>query len=98
MMRRYMIERTVPGAGKLTPEELRGMAARSNEVIRNLGPDIKWIQSYITDDAITCIYMAANEQILREHASRGPFPLTRITEVKSVFDPSTATAPTETRR
>ena len=97
-MQKYIIERHVPGAGKLTADELRSMSARSNEVLRTLGPDIKWIQSFVTDDAITCIYLAANEEILREHATRGPFPLTRIIEVKSVFDPSTAGAPAEARR
>ena len=91
-MKRYMIERQVPGAGKLTADELKAMAARSNEVIAGLGPGIQWVQSYISDDAITCIYLANNEDILRQHASRGPFPITRITEVTSMFDPSTAGA------
>jgi Protein of unknown function (DUF4242) len=91
-MKRYMIERHVPGAGKLTPDELRVMAGRSNEVIAGLGPGIQWVHSYISDDAITCIYLADNEDLLRQHASRGPFPITRISEVKSMFDPSTAGA------
>lgn len=92
-MPRYLIERHIPGAGKLTPEELRGIATRSNAVLATLGPDIQWIHSYVTADAITCVYRAANEQIVREHGSRGPFPVTRIAEIRSIIDPSTADAP-----
>lgn len=68
------------------------MSGRSNEVIAGLGPGIQWVHSYISDNAVTCIYLADNEEILRQHASRGPFPLPRITEVTSIFDPSTACA------
>ena len=96
-MRKYLIERHIPGAGKLTADELRGISARSNAVLAALGPEIQWINSYVTDDAITCVYMAANEDLLREHASRGPFPITRITEVRAVIDPSTANARAEAR-
>jgi hypothetical protein len=97
-MPRYLIERHIPGAGKLTPDELRGIATRSNEVLAAMGPQIQWIQSFVTEDAITCVYVAASEDLIREHASRGPFPITRISEVKSVIDPSTAATPATARR
>jgi hypothetical protein len=96
-MPRYLIERHIPEAGKLTPDELRGIATRSNEVLAAMGPQIQWIQSFVTEDAITCVYVAASEDLIREHASRGPFPITRISEVKSVIDPSTATTPAAAR-
>jgi hypothetical protein len=89
-MPKYLIERHIPGAGKLTPEDLGGIAARSNAVLAEMGPQIQWIQSCVSDDAITCVYVAANEEMLRQHVSRGPFPVTRIVEIKAVIDPSTA--------
>lgn len=89
-MPRYLIDRHIPGAGKLSREELRGIATRSNAVLATLGPDIQWIHSYVSDDAITCVYRAANEQLLRDHASKGPFPITRVVEIRAVIDPSTA--------
>jgi hypothetical protein len=91
-MRRYLIERQIPGAGNLTPDELSGIAARSNGVLAALGPGIRWLESYVTDDRITCVYEAASEAIVREHAARGGFPVTRISEIRSVIDPSTAAA------
>ena len=90
-MPKYLIERHIPGAGRLSPEDLRGIAARSNAVLAEMGPQIQWIQSYVSDDAITCVYVAVNEELLRQHGSRGPFPVTRIVEIKAVIDPSTAT-------
>lgn len=97
-MRRFLIERHIPGAGRLTPEELRGIAARSNDVLAKLGPQIEWVESYVTADAITCVYMAESEDILREHGIRGNFPVTRVSEVKAVIDPSTADAAVEAKR
>ncbi len=89
-MVRFLIERDIPGAGKLTPEELRGIAARSNGVIEQIGPGIRWIQSYVTDDRITCVYEASSEDIIRDHAARGGFPATRISDIKAIIDPTTA--------
>jgi hypothetical protein len=94
----YLIERNIPGAGKLTAEDLRGIATRSNAVLAEMGPQIQWIQSFVTDDAITCVYVAANEDLLRQHAARGPFPITRVAEVRAVIDPSTARVPVDAGR
>jgi hypothetical protein len=80
----------MPGAGDLNAEQLRAISAKSNGVIEGLGPGIHWEQSYVTADQITCIYRAENEQILREHAERGGFPITRISEVMSGICPETA--------
>jgi hypothetical protein len=93
-MKRYLIEREIPGAEKLTPEELQGIATRSNNVLRTLGADIQWIQSYVSENKITCVYLAANEQIVREHASRGGFPANRVAEVVNIIDPTTEGGPT----
>lgn len=89
-MPRYVIERGVPGAGKLAPDELSEISRKSCGVIAELGPHIQWVQSYVTDDRIYCTYVATNEEILREHARRGGFPADRITQVRSVIDPTTA--------
>jgi hypothetical protein len=89
-MQRYLIEREIPGAGNLAPAELSGIAARSNGVIEALGPGIRWVESYVTADRITCVYEADNEAILRQHAARGGFPVTRIAEVRAMLDPSCA--------
>jgi hypothetical protein len=91
-MKRYLIEREIPGAEKLTAEELRGIATRSNNVLRTLGADIQWIQSYVSENRITCVYLAAGEQIVREHASRGGFPANRVAEVVNIIDPTTGEA------
>lgn len=88
-MPKYLIQRQLPGAGALTPEDLRGIARRSNTVLAELGPEIRWIQSFVSDDAITCVYEAPSEALLREHAIRGPFPITRVVEVRNTIDPST---------
>ena len=91
-MKRYLIEREIAGAEKLTPEELRGIAGRSNNVLRTLGPEIQWIQSLVSKDRITCVYLAANEEIVRQHASRGGFPANRVAEVVAIIDPTTEEA------
>jgi hypothetical protein len=88
-MKRFLIEREIPGAEKLTPEELQGIATRSNNVLRTLGSDIQWIQSFVSENKITCVYLATNEQIVREHASRGGFPANRVAEVVNIIDPTT---------
>jgi hypothetical protein len=89
-MPKYVIERELPGAGKLTPQELQAVSQKSCSVLRNLGPAIQWVHSYVTDDKIYCIYNAPNEKLIRDHASQGGFPANRISEVKSIIDPTTA--------
>ena len=87
-MPKFVIERELPGAGKLTPAELKDISAKSNKVLSNLGPEIRWLQSYVTDDKIYCVYVAPDEDILVEHARCGGFPVDRITTVSAVIDPS----------
>jgi hypothetical protein len=86
-MPQYVIGRTLPGAGRLSPTELRGIAQKSNSVIRELGPDIQWVQSYVVDDKLYCIYYAKNPEIIREHARCGGFPADRITAVATILTP-----------
>jgi hypothetical protein len=89
-MPKYVIERELPGAGKMSPGELQGVAQKSCGVLRNLGPEIQWVQSYVTDDKIYCVYIAPNAEIVREHAKQGGFPANTVAQVRSVIDPSTA--------
>lgn len=91
-MRKYLIERTVPGAGQLDSAALAAITEQSNKVIRDLGPDIQWVHSYVSDDRITCVYLANGEEIIREHGRCGGFPVDTIYEVRNVIDPSTADA------
>jgi hypothetical protein len=89
-MPKYVIEREIPNAGKLSESELQGISQKSCGVLRNLGPQIQWVQSYVTDHKVYCVYIAPNEEMVREHAKQGGFPANRISEVKSVIDPTTA--------
>lgn len=89
-MPKYVIEREIPGAGKLLPQELQAVAQKSCAVLSRMGPAIQWVQSYVTDDKVYCVYIAANEAILREHAEQGGFPANRISQIRSVIDPSSA--------
>ena len=89
-MPKYVIEREIPGAGKLTPDELQAISQKSCGVLNHLGPQIQWIESYVTDDKIYCIYRAPSEELVRQHAKEGGFPANRISQIKSVIDPSTA--------
>ena len=89
-MPKYVIERDIPGVGKLSPEELRAISQKSCSVLNNLGPQIQWVESFVTGDKIYCVYIAPNEEMVREHARQGGFPANRISEVKSVIDPTTA--------
>lgn len=89
-MPKYVIERDLPGAGKLTPDELRGVSQKSCNVLSKLGPDIQWIHSYVTADKIYCIYRAPNEAMIREHAKQGGFPANKISEVSTIIEPTTA--------
>ena len=89
-MPKYVIERVVPGASKMTPAELKTMSQRSCNVLNQLGPQIQWVQSYVTDNKIYCVYIAPNEEMVREHAKQGGFPANRISRIDSVIDPTTA--------
>jgi hypothetical protein len=89
-MPKYVIERTVPGAGQMDATALAAIANASNGVLRTLGPDIQWVHSYVSDDRITCVYVAASEDVIREHARCGNFPCDAVHEVRAVIDPTTA--------
>jgi hypothetical protein len=89
-MPKYVIERDLPGAGDLSPAQLQGVAQKSCGVLKNLGPEIQWVHSYVTQDKIYCIYIAPDEKMVREHANQGGFPANRISEVMSVIDPTTS--------
>ncbi len=88
-MPKYLIEREIAGAGKLSGPELRTVAFKSNDVLGKLGPKIQWVQSYVTEDKIYCIYIAPNEEMVREHARQGGFPANKISTVKAMMDPTT---------
>lgn len=89
-MPKYVIERVVPGAGKLTPAELKALSQRSCSVLNELGPQIQWIQSYVTDNKLYCVYVAPNEEMVHEHARRGGFPANHVSQVKAIIDPTTS--------
>jgi Protein of unknown function (DUF4242) len=89
-MPKYVIERELPGAGKLSPQQLQAVSQTSCGVLRTLGPEIQWVHSYVTQDKIYCIYIAPNEALIREHATQGGFPANRISEISSTIDPTTA--------
>ena len=88
-MPKYLIERHLPGAGALSPEQLKEVSKKSNAVLSSLGPEIQWVQSYVTGDAIYCVYIAPDEKLIREHGSRGGFPVTKVTRIDGVIDPTT---------
>lgn len=89
-MRKFLIERGLPGIGNARNEELKAAARKSNASLQKLGPDIQWVQSYVADDKIFCIYLARDVSLIRRHAEISGFPADRITEIKTMFDPSTA--------
>jgi hypothetical protein len=89
-MPKYIIEREIPNAAALSPTELQAISQRSCAVLRELGPSIQWVQSYVTEDKITCVYIAPNADLIRAHAKRGGFPADRILEVATIIDPTTA--------
>lgn len=91
-MPKYVIERDIPGAGKLSSQQLQAISQKSCGVLKSLGPQIQWVHSYVTADKIYCVYIAPNEDLVRQHASEGGFPANRISEVKAVIDPTTAEA------
>ena len=88
-MPKFVIEREVPGVGKLTPAEIQAMSRKSSGVLRKM-PDVQWLHSYVTDDKIYCIYIAPNEQAIREHAAQGGFPANRISAIRRMIDPTSA--------
>jgi Protein of unknown function (DUF4242) len=88
-MPRFVIESDIPGAGSLSPHQLREISQKSCDVLRGLGTQTQWVQSYVTDDKVYCVYIAPNEDAVREHARRGGFPAGRISRICSVIDPTT---------
>ncbi len=89
-MPKFVIEREIPGAGNLSAQELRGISQKSCGVLQEMGTRIQWVQSYVTDDKVYCVYIAENEAMVREHAQKGGFPANLVAEVKSVIDPTTS--------
>jgi hypothetical protein len=89
-MPKYLIEREIAGAGSLTPEQLQAISQKSCGVLRHLGPQVQWVESYVTDDKVYCVYLAPNAELIREHARQGGFPAQRISEVRRMIDPTTA--------
>ena len=89
-MPKFVIEREIPGAGKLSPKELKAISQKSRSVLDAMGPQIQWVQSYVTDDKIYCVYVAPNEEAVREHAPEAGFPADQVSRVRSVIDPTTA--------
>ncbi|AND67991.1 membrane protein [Dyella thiooxydans] len=89
-MPKFLIEREIPGAGALTPEQLKSISQTSCGVLGAMGPQIQWVHSYVTDDKVYCVYIAPDEAAVREHASRGGFPANRVTPVHAIIDPTTA--------
>ena len=89
-MPKFVIEREIPGAGKMNPQQLQELSGKSNGVLHAMGPDIQWVQSYVVDDKIYCVYVAPDEKTVREHAKRGGFPANRVSQVRTMIDPVTA--------
>ena len=89
-MPKYVIERDLPGAGKLSADEMKGVSQKSCSVLKSLGPQIQWVESYVTDDKIYCVYIAPDEAMIKQHAEQGGFPANRISEVRTVIDPTTS--------
>lgn len=91
-MPKFLIERNIPGAGQLTPEQLQGISQKSCSVLRSLGPQIQWVQSYVTADKVTCVYIAPDAELIREHARQGGFPADAVLEIHTIIDPTTSEA------
>jgi hypothetical protein len=89
-MPKFLIEREIPDAGKLSPQELQAISQKSCGVLQRMGPQIQWVESYVTGDKVYCVYIAPNEEMVREHARQGGFPANHVAEIKSVIDPTTA--------
>ncbi|WP_026873402.1 DUF4242 domain-containing protein [Inquilinus limosus] len=91
-LRKFIIERDIPDVGSLEREQLRGAAAKSNDALRQIGPDIQWVESYVADNKTFCVYLARDEEVIRKHAEISGFPATRITEIRKMIDPTTEKA------
>jgi len=89
-MPKYIIEREISGAGNLKSDELQGISVKSCDILKHLGPSIQWVESYITDDKVYCVYIAPNEAIIREHAMQGGFPANKVSQIKGMIDPTTS--------
>ena len=89
-MPKYIIEREIPGAGALSPLELQGISQKSCSILHEMGPQIQWLESYVTDDKVYCVYIAPDAETVREHAQKGEFPANRISEVKAIINPVSA--------
>ncbi len=89
-MPKFVIEREIPGAGKLSPQDLRGISQKSCGVLQGMGPSIQWVESFVTDDKIYCVYVAPDEATVRQHAQQGGFPANSVARIRSVIDPTTA--------
>ncbi len=89
-MKRFLIERNIPGAGSMTPEQLRAASQKSCSVLLGLGPQVQWVQSYVSGDHIHCVYLAETEDLVHEHARQSGFPADRVIEISTVIDPTTA--------
>ncbi len=89
-MPKFVIEREIPGAGKLSSAELQAVSQKSCGVLRDMGPEIQWLQSYVTDDKLYCIYIAPDEATVRKHAQQGGFPANRVSQIRTIIDPTTA--------
>lgn len=89
-MPKFLIEREIPGAGGLSPQDLKAISQKSCGVLREMGPEIQWVQSYVTDNKIYCVYIAPDESAVREHASKGGFPANSVSRIHSLIDPTTA--------
>lgn len=92
-MPKYIIEREIPGAGNLSKLELQGISQKSCSILNEMGPTIQWLESYVTDEKVYCVYLAPNVEAVREHAEKGDFPANRVSEVKTIIDPTTAENP-----
>jgi hypothetical protein len=90
IMPKYVIEREIPGAGTLSAQDLQGISKKSCSVLQNLGPQIQWVESYVTDDKVYCVYIAPSEDMIRAHAQQGGFPANKISEIRTIIDPTTA--------
>jgi hypothetical protein len=89
-MPKFLIEREIPNAGKLSPQELQAVSQKSCSVLRSMGPSIQWVESYVTDNKVYCVYIAESEAAIRKHAEQGGFPANRISEIRTMIDPTTA--------
>ncbi len=89
-MPKYIIEREIPGAGSLTAQDLQGISQKSCSILGNMGPKIQWLESYVTDDKVYCVYIAPDETSIKDHAEKGGFPANRISRVNTIIDPTTA--------